>query len=167
MQLSLVNFESCSIRRCCSSATHLTCTILLCCSVELGNLCNGDKFTDSTVSSYPDDKNLGNYIVARPDTKEVHAEKLLLNQFDALQDTYKGENKCLPSFILIFSWRMPCGACTSDIIKLKKKFQGMSKEFKIVVVYKTDYDSGQDSRNQKKLRNANITLFQDKNYYDI
>ena len=127
---------------------------------------NGGKFTDSMVSSYPDDKNLGNYIVARPDTKDIHAEKLLLNQFDALQDTYKArENKCLPSFILIYSWCMPCGACTNAIINLKRRFQGMSTE--IAVVYKTNYDARQDPKNRGKLRNAGIILFQDKKYYNI
>lgn len=128
---------------------------------ELGG--NSTKFTDSSQVSYPDDKILGNYIVARRDAKDEHAEKFLLDRFKVLQDTYVGENKCLPSFVLIYSWCMPCGACTSAIINLKKR---KSKEIEVTVVYKNGYNR-QDPTNQKKLNGEGIKVYQDKNYHKM
>lgn len=129
---------------------------------ELGGTNTSTEFTDSSKVSYPDDNNFGNYIVACPDTKDKHAEIFLLNQFKALQDTYVGKNKCLPSFVLIYSWCMPCGACTRAIINLKKSSH-MSKKAEVTVVYKINYEN-KDPKNQEKLKEEGIQVYQDKNY---
>lgn len=129
---------------------------------ELGSDSKSTKFTDPSQASYPDDNSLGNYIVARRDAKDEHAEKFLLDRFEALKNTYRGNNGCQPSFILIYSWCMPCGACAGAIAGLKKR---MSKEIEVIVVYKTGYDS-KDPKSQKKLLNEGINLYKDKNYHE-
>ena len=80
----------------------------------------------------------GNYIVARPD--KVHAEEIILSEFDSLLNAYSRN----PTYIMLYSWMMPCSDCTSAIIALCNSHLNSQ----IIVVYTIDWKEISDEENE-------------------
>lgn len=76
---------------------------------------NNGQLVNSGQSSYPDNSNLVNYIVACPDNMGNHAELILLDRFNELWQNFVRSAR-QPSLILFFSWLMPCEGCTDAFI---------------------------------------------------
>lgn len=114
--------------------------------------------------SFPNhDQHLVNYVATRPDHgrnyQTVHAERILLDRFEALKE------KCSKfSTILVYSWLMPCSECTEALIRKLHSVQ-VSK----VIVYNTDQDfRGEENKNNRyRLHQAGIDVYQIRYFPDL
>ena len=80
---------------------------------------NSPYVNDSEVFSPPVER-LNNYIIARPSNQthgQKHAEVVILDHFNKLWEAYIKNRKQKPVSVVLFSWIMPCVACTSKLIE--------------------------------------------------
>lgn len=108
--------------------------------------------------------NFTNFIVARPKPKRLwfggkkHAE-ISIFDFGKLEDLCGGNDGDIKT-LLLFSWYMPCTACTTRIIKEKGS---LGKKRRMVVVYSDKWkkDSKDDvESNRERLNKEGITVAQ-------
>ena len=108
------------------------------------------------------ESNFTNFIVARPKPKrwlfsgKKHAE-ISIFDFSKLEDLCGGNDGDIKT-LLLFSWYMPCTACTTRIIKEKGR---LGKKRRMVVVYSDKWkkDSKDDvESNRKRLKKEGITV---------
>jgi len=101
---------------------------------------------------YPPRHQYENYIVGCPVRqfwyRSVHAEEIILSEIDSLLWAYRRAEGRGPTYILLYSWMMPCSNCTSAIVTLNDCLSSQ-----IAVVYTIDwkgvaseeeYDGNQD-----------------------
>jgi len=130
-----------------------------------------DDFNNSLVDSRrtfnPPLDTCENYIVARPGrvrdrflNRSAHAEEIILLQLKSLLKANRSRRSRAerhdPTFIVLYSWMMPCSTCTRAIIK-----QSKSLNSKIVVVYTIDWKWMNDDENvinRAHLREAGIMV---------
>ena len=97
---------------------------------------------------YPPRQHYGNYVVARPGRRfwyeSVHAEMIILSEMDSLLEAYRRAEGCDPTYILLYSWMMPCSECTSAIITLRGS---LSMNSQIVVAYTIDWKGISEEEN--------------------
>ena len=93
-----------------------------------------DPLYDSSYPSYPLQKQLINYIVARAED-EVHPESILLERFDELVVGHLHHRKKNVNCAVIYSWKLPCASCADKIIKTLS-----DRNIHVKIVYTTEYD---------------------------
>ena len=97
---------------------------------------------------YPPPHQYVNYIVARPERqfwcRSVHAEEIILSEICSLLWAYRRAEGRNPTYILFYSWMMPCSNCTSAIITLSYNLNS-----KIVVVYTIDWKGISEEENDE------------------
>jgi len=111
---------------------------------------SNNPLVDSHHALYPLQDQYENYIAARPDRvpskfgyRSVHAEEMILTEFDSLFSTYRRVEGCDPTYIVLYSWMMPCSDCTSAIIVWSNKHLNSQ----IVVVYTIDWTEISEQEN--------------------
>ena len=116
---------------------------------------NQHPFVNNANFYYPNRSCYGNYVAARPG--QVHSEITLLEElphlWKAFQDRYRG----VPSYIILYSWLMPCPDCTQEICWT---LQGTRFEnTPVIVAYTTDwieYSRVENQKSRDKLQAAEI-----------
>ena len=97
---------------------------------------------------YPPPHQYVNYIVARPERqfwcRSVHAEEIILSEICSLLWAYRRAEGRNPTYILFYSWMMPCSNCTSALITLSYNLNS-----KIVVVYTIDWKGISEEENDE------------------
>ena len=114
---------------------------------------------------------IGNYLVARPDTRSEalqhggvrqHAEIKLLNKLNELLTKFKQQYGRPPARVLLYTWFTPCPDCTNFILQTVNSYQRLH----LAVLYSVNrempsigmtYKSNEENR--QKLRNAGIPVF--------
>ena len=127
---------------------------------------SNNPLVDRRHTLYPPQCQYKNYIVGRPDRvwsyirlwyKSVHAEEIILSQFDSLLSAYRRAEECDPTYIILYSWMMPCSDCTSAIIALSNSHLNLQT----VVVYTIDWKEisrEENETNRARLRAAGIIV---------
>ena len=125
---------------------------------------SNNPLVDSHHALYPLQDRYENYIAARPDRvlskfgyRSVHAEEMILTEFDSLFSAYRRVEGCDPTYIVLYSWMMPCSDCTSAIIVQSNKHLNSQ----IVVVYTIDWteiSEQENDDNRVRLRAAGIKV---------
>lgn len=82
---------------------------------------NGMPLVDPRKIMYPPSYRYENFIVARPSESE-HPEAMIMKEIPALVKAYGLNERChirspTPKFVLLYSWTMPCSACSKLIVK--------------------------------------------------
>ena len=90
---------------------------------------------NSNHAFYPPSTEYVNYIVARPSVKpnrlvkflylavarskhyQIHAEEVILPEFETFVERFKANNHSYPNTVILFSWLFPCTLCTNMIIE--------------------------------------------------
>lgn len=83
--------------------------------VKAGTLFFKDPLYDPSFPSYPLQKRLINYIVARAED-DVHPESILLERFDELVVGHLHHCKKNVNCAVLYSWKLPCASCVDKII---------------------------------------------------
>ena len=83
--------------------------------------------TNCSYPSYPLEKDVCNFIVARPDNY-IHAEVLLLRQISSLMR--RNIEQCRT--IVLYTWLFPCDNCKQEIINALKVY---TKKYRVVLMY--------------------------------
>ena len=80
--------------------------------------------TDSSRLSMPAcEKDYQNYIVARPENDDLHAEAVIFEKLDQLWKGYLSHNGGTPpKCFILYSWNFPCTKCTKLIINSFNKW---------------------------------------------
>lgn len=125
---------------------------------------SNNPLVDSHHALYPLQDQYENYIAARPDRvlskfgyRSVHAEELILTEFDSLFSAYRRVEGCDPTYIVLYSWMMPCSHCTSAIIVQSNNHLNSQ----IIVVYTIDWteiSEQENDNNRARLRAAGIKV---------
>ena len=117
-------------------------------------LCNYDE------TFWPKTENFSNYMVARYD-ETLHAEAILLDKFDDLWEKYlhlnQGEK---PSFVVLYSWIMPCRECTDKLLGvLKDKYIPTQFVVSYTLSCWTKESPDIAERSRESLRSAGISVY--------
>lgn len=105
--------------------------------------CSKYNATDNRFPTFPPSEKLFNYITARPDESGNHAEKLILEKFGALIQSYRYYCSNLKSIVL-YTWLLPCKTCQKEIVRVLGLYCQHSK---VMVVYSSE---GQQNSHQVK-----------------
>ena len=108
----------------------------------------GQPTTNSNTPTHPQEAQISNYVVARPDNGN-HAERFLLNNLNTLMINAR------PHLILLYSWMMPCPRCTTAIER------SLGNMVNVVVVYTVDWKEisyDENEGNRRRLREAGIRV---------
>ena len=102
---------------------------------KTGPVYSPEEATDSSKPIFPLDRDLHNFVTARPHRKwyacrKRHAEEQLLDKFDLLKTSFESSrfNRCRT--VVLFTWILPCKKCTTQIIN---KLGG--RGHKVIVIY--------------------------------
>ena len=87
--------------------------------------------TDKTCSTHPPDRDLCNYVVARPDGRK-HAEALLMNKLDTLLRQYQSVGMPECQTVVLYTWLLPCDSCADTIIR---KLGQEGQRLRVILIY--------------------------------
>ena len=93
-----------------------------------------DPLYDPSFPSYPLQKRLINYIVARA-ADDVHPESILLERFDELLVGHLHHCKKNVNCAVLYSWKLPCAYCVDKIINTLS-----DRNIHVKIVYTTESD---------------------------
>ena len=106
-----------------------------------------------------------NYVAARPHLNHkgiaVHSEETLLQELPHLWAAFVASYGFIPSFIILYSWMMPCPHCTEQICRTLQdpKYENTS----VIIAYTIDWKKCSDVENEEsrdKLQAAGIKVEQ-------
>ena len=115
-----------------------------------GAICVPPRATDNRYSIFPPDYHLYNYLTARPTGRlgYLHAEAQLMDKFQVLLGSYQLSNRHGYTFLVLFTWLLPCWHCAERITTTLRgdspkvslfyisKMQGVSdEEERMIVAY--------------------------------
>ncbi len=112
---------------------------------------NSSNATNRRYPTFPLDRDLCNYITARPDYGG-HAEKLIMDRFHLLLR----DRSCRS--IVLYTWLLPCKGCTR---RIRETLGPYANEYNITVVYTSEGQGsfrGDPKEIEKELRLSGITL---------
>ena len=124
-----------------------------------------NNMTNPGRSFMPEEKNFGNYIVARPDeassgySEYTHAEVIIFRHLSNLLKAFKNLKHEEPALVFLYSWITPCEECTKLIVKYAREMQPA----RMIVAYTIDYwrdTEDAKSVNHHRLKENNIDVHQ-------
>ena len=103
--------------------------------------------TNNEEAMWPPDEEIANYIVARVNREthpgtSIHSEESLINRTAKLFESYQNAFHSQPSFLVLFSWLMPCKHCTSRFIHMVYENPACAATLRptqVIVAYVCDY----------------------------
>ena len=108
--------------------------------------------TNRSSPTFPLDRDVCNYITARPDGRD-HAEKLIMDKFHLLLR----DRSCRS--IVLYTWLLPCKGCTR---RIRETLGPYAKDYNITVVYTYSLKGEDDPKEiEEELRLSGITLKQE------
>ena len=136
-------------------------------SFKFTNKIGPQVLTNSKKAVWPPDEQIINYIVARVDREtcpgtSIHSEESLIKRTAKLFESYQNAFHSQPSFLVLFSWLMPCKHCTSQFIHAVYVTNAdLFESTKVIIAYVLDWckdAAAEDSR--KELKRKGVVVVQ-------
>ena len=104
---------------------------------------NQQPLVNNAYHYWPSPTHYRNYVAARPQGT-LHSEITLLQELPHLWEAFVANYRVIPSYVILYSWMMPCPDCTERICQT---FQNTNTS--VIVAYTIDWKEIPDDDNEK------------------